>query len=59
MATITLEYDVRNRNARQMIEVMQSLGLATRKISGLEEALQDVANGRLTVIHTPQNRDMK
>ena len=42
-----------------MIEVIQSLGLATRKVSGLEEALKDVANGRLIVIHTPQNRDIK
>jgi len=56
MATITLEYDTRNKQAKQMIEIIQSLGLATRKKSGLEEALEDVANGRLTIIHTPQNR---
>ena len=29
--------------------------MATRKKTGLEEALEDVANGRLTVIHTPEN----
>ena len=56
MATITLEYDVRNKQAKQMIEIIQTLGLATRKKSGLEEALEDVANGRLTTIHTPKNR---
>jgi len=56
MATITLEYDVRNKQARQMIDVIQSLGLATHKKSGLEEALEDVANGRLITIHTPKNR---
>ena len=55
METITLEYDIRNKEARQMLEIMQTLGLATRKKSGLEEALEDVANGRLTVIHTPKN----
>ena len=55
MATITLEYDVRNKQAKRMLWIIQSLGLATRKKSGLEEALEDVANGRLTTIHTPQN----
>ena len=55
MATITLEYDIRNKQAKQMIEIIQSLGLATRKKSGLEEALDDVANGRLITIHTPKN----
>ena len=42
-----------------MIEIIQSLGLATRKKSGLEEALEDVANGRLITIHTPQNGKIK
>ena len=56
MATITLEYDVHNKQAKQMIEIIQTLGLATRRKPGLEEALEDVANGRLTIIHTPKNR---
>ena len=55
MATITLEYDYRNKQAKQMIEIIQSLGLATRKKSGLEEALNDVTNGKLSIIHTPKN----
>ena len=59
MATITLEYDIRNKQAKQMIEIIQSLGLATRKKTGLEEALEDVAKGRLTTIHTPKNRRTK
>ena len=59
MATITLNYDVRKKQARQMIEISRSLGLATRKKTGLEEALEDVANGRVTTIHTPKNRRMK
>jgi len=59
MATITLEYDVRNKQAKQMIEIIQSLGLATRKKSGLEEALDDVANGRITTIHIPKNRKIR
>ena len=56
MATITLEYNARNKQAKQMIEIIQSLGLAARKKSGLEEALEDVATGRITTIHTPKNR---
>jgi len=57
MATITLEYDVCNKQAKQM-KPIQSLGWAIRK-SGLEEALEDVANGRVTTIHTPKNRKMQ
>ena len=56
MATITLEYDIRNKQAIQMIDIIQSLGLATRKKTGLEEALEDVANGRLITIHTPKKQ---
>ena len=56
MATITLEYDVRNKQAKQMIDIIQTLGLAKRKKTGLEEALEDVANGRLITIHTPKSR---
>ena len=59
MASITLEYNARNKQARQMIEIIQTLGLATRKKTGLEEALEDVANGRLTIIHTPKNREVQ
>ena len=59
MATITLVYDDHNKEAKQMIEIIQSLGLATRKKTGLEEALEDVAAGRITTIHTPKNRKIK
>jgi hypothetical protein len=55
MALITLEYDFRNKQAKQMIDIIQSLGLATRKKTGLEEALEDVAKGRLTVRRTPKS----
>jgi len=54
MATITLVYDTRNKQAKQMIEIIQSLGLATCKKSGLEEAMEDIAKGRLTTVHTPK-----
>ena len=54
MAIITLEYDTCNKQAKQMIEIIQSPGLATRKKNGLEQALEDVEKGRLTTIHTPK-----
>jgi hypothetical protein len=59
MATITLSYDARNKQAKQLIDIILSLGLATRKKSGLEEALEDVANGKITTIHTPKSRIIK
>jgi hypothetical protein len=59
MATITLEYNTRNKQRSQMIEILQPFDLATRKKSGLEEALEDVEKGKLTIIHTPQNRTLK
>ena len=59
MATITLNYDTHNKQAKQMIEIILSLGLATCKKPGLEEALEDVANNRLTTIHVPKSRKIK
>ena len=59
METITLEYDERNKHAKQMIDIMLSLGLATRKKAGLEQALEDVAHGRLTTIHTPKKQKIQ
>ena len=58
MEAITLEYNVRNRKASRAVEINRSLGL-TRKKSGLEEALEDVAAGRLTTIHIPKNKTGK
>ena len=53
MATITLDY---NEQVKRKIENHR---LSIRKKSGLEEALEDVANGRLTTIHTPKNRKIQ
>ena len=55
METLTLEYDIRKKRIKQMNETIRSFGLI-RKKSGLEEALEDVANGRITTIHTPSKR---
>ena len=49
MATITLEYDARNSIAKKTIEYILSLGVfkTKQKISGLDEALLDVKEGRV------------
>jgi len=56
MATITLHYNTRNKNAKRMIDLVVSSGLVTVKKSGLEEALEDVAKGRVTTVHIPKNK---
>ncbi len=56
MTTITLEYNERDKIAKQMFEIILSLGLATRKKTGLEEALEDVEKGRVKTVHTPKSR---
>ncbi len=55
MTTITLEYNEHDKTARQMIEILLSLGLATRKKTGIEKALEDVDKGRVEVLHTPKD----
>jgi hypothetical protein len=38
------------------IEIINSLDLTTCKKTGLEEALEDITNGRVTTIHIPKIR---
>ena len=48
MATITLKYDARNAIARKTIDYILSLGVFKKeKMSGIEEALLDVKEGRV------------
>jgi hypothetical protein len=58
METITLEYDVRNERAKEMIEIILSSGLATRKRFGVEEALENAVNKR-AMISKSRNIDVK
>ena len=57
MATITLNYDARNKNAKALINLILSLDLAKiqPEKSGLEMALEDVALGNVRRVHTPKN----
>ena len=50
MATVTINYDARNKNITSLLKVIMNLGATsvkkTRK-TGIEEALNDVKNGRV------------
>ncbi|MDR2496088.1 MAG: hypothetical protein LBD21_03070 [Tannerellaceae bacterium] len=58
MAKITLEYDARNPIARKTLSYILSIGFSEVKPrkTGLEEAFEDIENGRVTRIYTPKNR---
>ena len=53
MATITLKYDARNNLARKTIDYILSLGVFEKK-TGLDEALEDIKNGR---VHSAKSVD--
>ena len=52
MATLTLKYDGRNKAARALVEMLRNADFFTvveppKRKSGIELALEDVADGRL------------
>jgi len=57
MTTITLDYDARNKNARNFINLILNLELAKihAEKTGIEMALEDVALGNVKRVHTPKN----
>jgi hypothetical protein len=57
MAKITLEYDDRNPIARKTLAYILSIGFSevNPRKTGLEEAFEDIEEGRVTTIHTPKN----
>ncbi|MDD4149735.1 MAG: hypothetical protein PHE33_06880 [Bacteroidales bacterium] len=56
MATIIIEYDARNKIAKKTIEYILSLGVfkVKKKMSGIDEALLDVKEGR---VYKAENTD--
>jgi len=58
MATITLNYDARNKNISALLSVIMNLGAVPvnkpRK-TGLDKALEDIKNGRVTRIKNVSN----
>jgi len=57
MATITLEYDVNNPFVTKALDYILSIGFSevSPRKTGLEEAFEDIENGRVTRIYTPKN----
>jgi len=58
MATITINYDGRNVLIKSIIRSAILAGatqIATKKMSPLDMALEDVNNGNVTTIFTPRN----
>ncbi|MBR4773641.1 MAG: hypothetical protein IK010_04340 [Bacteroidales bacterium] len=59
MATLTLNYDGRNKTARSIVEMLRSLDIfhvteTPARKSGIELALEDKAAGRVTTWDSPQ-----
>jgi len=57
MATITLKYDARSPLVRKTLDYILSVGFSEVKTkkTGLQEAFEDIENGRVTRIYTPKN----
>jgi hypothetical protein len=60
MATITLEYDARNANAKKTLEYILSMGFFStptkdKKLSSFEKSLEDIKCGRVTRIKNIDN----
>ncbi|GHV24276.1 hypothetical protein FACS1894176_00200 [Bacteroidia bacterium] len=62
MATITLEYDARNANAKKTLEYVLSMGFFStpakgivKKLSPFENSLEDIKYGRVTRIKNIDN----
>jgi len=56
MASITLDYNARNVQARKALDYILSLGVfkEKKKMTGLERAFEDIDAGRVHRLITPQ-----
>jgi len=59
MATITLDYDARNVQAKRALDSFLDMGFvkvhsSPKKKTGLERAFEDVEKGRVTFINGPK-----
>ena len=56
MATIVLEYNVRNAVAKKTLDYILSLGVfkEKRKKTGIEMAFEDIEKGQVTFINGPK-----
>ena len=56
MATIVLDYDIRNVQAQKALDFILSLGFfeVKKKKTGIEKAFEDIEKGRVTFINGPK-----
>ena len=56
MATVVLDYDVRNEQAIKALDLILSLGLfrQKKKLTGIEKAFEDIEKGRISFINGPK-----
>jgi len=56
MATIVLDYDVRNEQAQKALDFILSLGIfkEKKKKSSIEKSFEDIEKGRVTFINGPK-----
>ena len=56
MASITLEYNARNVQAKKALDFILSLDIfkEKKKKTGIEQALDDIENGKVTFINGPK-----
>ena len=57
MATITLKYDARSPLVKRTLDYILSIGFFEVKSpkTGLQEAFDDIENGRIMRLYTPKN----
>jgi len=59
MATITLDYDARNVQARKALDFLISMGfvevqISPKKKTSLERAFEDIEHGRISFVNGPK-----
>ena len=56
MATVVLDYDVRNEHALKALDLILSLGLfkEKKKMTGIEKAFEDIEKGRVSFVNGPK-----
>jgi len=56
MATIVLDYDIKNVQAQKALDFMLSLGIfkVKKKKTSIEQSFEDIEKGRVTYINGPK-----
>ena len=56
MATVVLDYDVRNEHSLKALDLILSLGLfkQKKKMTGIEKAFEDIEKSRISFVNGPK-----